>query len=148
MSIANGPGIKRGEEIPPLDRTAYMPTDPNAVNVIHTDDYAKKMGLRGALIGGSMLLSYILEMLFGYFGENWYRYGRIKVSYVGGGAVNGDVLTAHGLVQDIQPETDGMRYHLDVWVENQLGERIAVGKASCVPQQSPLHDGSGTGNGR
>lgn len=41
-----------GEEIPSLTKTAFMPIDPEARNVIHTDDYAKRFGLRGALVGG------------------------------------------------------------------------------------------------
>jgi hypothetical protein len=89
------PKTNVGQEIPSLAKTAYMPIDPNTRNVIHTDDYAKDFGMRGALIGGSTLLSYVLEMLFAYFGRNWFEHGRIKVSYIGGGAVN-DRLRARG----------------------------------------------------
>jgi hypothetical protein len=90
------------------------------------------MGLRGALIGGSTLLSYILEMLFNYFGEKWLYHGRINVNFIGGGAVNGDVVTAHGLVKAIENEEVGTRLKLDVWMENQTGARIVVGEASCI----------------
>ncbi len=126
------PPVKLGDEIPVLVKTAYMPIDPNARNVIHTDDYARDFGMRGALIGGSQLLSYILEMLYGYFGNNWYSQGRIKVSYVGGGAINGDVLTAHGRLREVQPEAAEERLWLDVWLSNQTGDRVAVGEASCT----------------
>ena len=88
MGKATSP-VKLGDEIPVLVKTAYMLIDPNTRNVIHTDDYARDFGMRGALIGGSTLLSYILEMLYGYFGDSWYNHGRIKLSYVGGGAING-----------------------------------------------------------
>ena len=123
---------KIGEEIPTLQKTAYMPIDPNARNVIHTDDYARGFGMRGALIGGATLLSYVLEMLYGYFGDRWYTQGRIRVSYIGGGAINGDVMTAHGLITALEPKDGGMRVALDVWMENQVEDKIVVGQASCV----------------
>ena len=98
-----------GEEIPDLTKTAFMPIDPQARNVIHTDDYAKRFGMRGALVGGSILLSYVLEMLYNYFGQNWLHHGKINVSFIGGGAINGDVLTAHGLVTSAKQEEAEMQ---------------------------------------
>lgn len=121
-----------GNEIPTLTKTAYMPIDPDTLNVIHTDDYARDFGMRGALIGGSTLLSYTLEMLYGYFGEKWLYHGKISVSYIGGGAINGDVVTVHGLVTAFEPEEAGTRIKLDVWMENQAQDKIVVGEASCI----------------
>ncbi len=123
---------KVGEEIPGLTKTAYMPIDPDGRNPIHTDDYAREHGMRGALIGGSTLLSYVLEMLYNYFGQNWLYQGKISVSFIGGGAVNGDVVTAHGAITSTEQEEAGIRIHLDVWMENQMGDKIVVGTASCI----------------
>ena len=124
--------LRAGEEIPSLTKTAFMPIDPEARNVIHTDDYAKRFGLRGALVGGSILLSYVLEMLYNYFGQEWLYHGKINVSFIGGGAINGDVLTAHGLVTSTESEETGTRLNLDIWMENQTGDKIVVGEASCI----------------
>ena len=124
--------LRVGEEIPGLTKTAFMPIDPEARNVIHTDDYAKRFGLRGALVGGSILLSYVLEMLYNYFGQKWLYHGKINVSFIGGGAINGDVLTAHGLVTSTEQEETGTRLNLDIWMENQTGDKIVVGEASCI----------------
>ncbi len=124
--------IRAGEEIPSLTKTAYMPIDPEGRNLIHTDDYARDFGMRGALIGGSTLLSYVLEMLYNHFGENWLYHGKINVSFIGGGAINGDVLTAHGLVTAAEQEKAGTRLKLDVWMENQDQARVVVGEASCI----------------
>jgi hypothetical protein len=125
--------INIGMEIPSLTKTAYMPIDPNTRNVIHTDDYARDFGMRGALVGGSTLLSYVVEMLYNYFGDSWFYHGKIKVSFVGGGAINGDIVTAHGQVSAVEPEAGGDRVILDVWLENQAQEKIVVGEASCIP---------------
>jgi len=124
--------VKVGEEIPSLTKTAYMPIDPDARNVIHTDDYAKEFGMRGALVGGSTLLSYVLEMLYNYFGQNWLYHGKIKTSFIGGGAINGDVITTHGLFTKVEPGDTGTRLKLDVWMENQNQDKIVVGEASCI----------------
>jgi hypothetical protein len=124
--------IKVGEEIPSLTKKAYMPIDPNARNVIHTDEYARDFGMRGALLGGSTLLSYVLEMLYNYFGQNWYYHGKINVSLIGGGAINGDIVTAHGVVKAIEKEEVNTRLKLDVYLENQMQGKIVVGEASCI----------------
>ena len=124
--------INIGEEIPNLTKTAYMPIDPNTRNVIHTDDYARDFGMRGALIGGSTLLSYVVEMLYNYFGDNWLYHGKIKVSFIGGGAINGDVVTSHGQVAAMEPEEAGDRITLDVWLENQAQDKVVIGEASCI----------------
>ena len=121
-----------GNEIPILKKNAYMPIDPKGRNVIHTDDYARDFGMRGALVGGSTLLSYVLEMLYKHFGPNWIEHGRIKVSFIGGGAINGDELTAHGQITAVEPEGNGTRTSLDVWLENQDQVKILVGQASCL----------------
>ena len=124
--------IPVGEEIPNLVKTAHMPIRDDERNIIHTEDYAKEFGMRGALIGGSTLLSYVLEMLFNYFGENWLYHGKIKVSFIGGGAINGDVVTAHGLVTAKEAENGNTRLTLDVWMENQKQAKVVVGEASCI----------------
>ncbi len=131
MTGVTGP-VRTGEEIPSLTKTAYYPIDPDARNVIHTDDYARDLGMRGALVGGSTLLSYVLGMLYNYFGQKWLYHGKISVSFIGGGVVNGDVVTSHGLVTAIEPEEGGTRLKLDVWMENQDGAKIVVGEASCI----------------
>ena len=124
--------LKIGEEIPNLIKNAYAPVEEGARNPIHTDDYAKQHGLRGALIAGSTLLSYVLEMLYSHFGEMWLHHGKINVSFIGGGAINGDVLTAHGVVKSVDQMDAGSRILLDVWMINQRGDKIVVGEASCI----------------
>ena len=42
----------------------------------------------------------------------------------------GDRLTVHGIVKDKQPDSGATRVVVEVWVENQNGEKTAVGHAS------------------
>lgn len=125
------PVTEIGSEIPSHTKTAVLPIDPEGLNPIHEDEYAKQYGLRGALVGGSTLLNYLLEMLYLYFGPGWFFSGKIKTSFIGGGAISGDVLTAHGCVTGKLEEQTGVRLELDVWLENQKAEKIVVGQASC-----------------
>ena len=128
--------IEIGMEIPALTKTAIYPIEEDARNPIHTNDYAKKYGMKGALVGGSTLLSYILEMLVDFFGQNWLTQGKIKVSFIGGGAINGDVVTAHGKIKQKEKQENGTLVTMDVWLENQKNENIVVGEASCIRPSS------------
>lgn len=123
--------LNPGDHIPGLTKTAFMPVETEARNPIHTEEYAKRYGLRGALVPGSTLLSYLLEMLYNTFGENWLHHGKIKVNFIGGGAVNGDLVTARGLVKSIDPRQSGSLVSLEIWLENRQGVKIVVGVASC-----------------
>jgi len=109
-----------------------MPGNREVINPVHEDEYAKQFGLRGALIGGTTLLGLVMEMLFLYFGQNWLYHGKIKTSFIGGGAIDGDELTAHGKIFGINSEQESPRVELEVWLENQNQEKIVVGQASCI----------------
>jgi len=127
-----GKNIQVGQEIPGLNKTAFMPIEEDARNPIHTEDYAKEHGMRGALVAGSTLLSYMLEMLYNTFGEKWLSHGKINISFIGGGALNGDQITVHGRAKSIEPQEGGDRIILDLWMENKNGVKIMVGEASCL----------------
>lgn len=122
-----------GEEIPTLTKKAYAHIDPQARNPIHTNDFARERGMRGALVGGSILLGYVMEMLYNYFGEKWLEHGKIKVSFIGGGALNDDTVVAHGVFKTIEQEAAGEKVTLEVWLDNQsTGNKIIVGEANCI----------------
>ena len=127
----NKENIQVGQDIPGLTKTAFMPIEEDARNPIHTEEYAKEHGMRGALVAGSTLLSYMLEMLYNTFKEKWLSHGKIKISFIGGGALNGDQVTVHGKVKSIEPLEGSDRITLDIWMENQNGIKIMVGEASC-----------------
>lgn len=127
-----GSNIKPGEEIQAFTKKVYVFSHPDARNVIHEDEYAKKAGLKGALVEGSKLISQALQMLYNHFGANWFEHGKINVSYIGGGAVNGDELTAHGRITESIKQANGIQQNLEIWVENQNQEKVVVGTASCL----------------
>ncbi|MCP4755709.1 MAG: hypothetical protein GY866_33005 [Proteobacteria bacterium] len=131
-SMQKSENPKPGDEIPDLTKAVYVAGKSDSRNVIHTDDYAEQYGLKGALVEGSTLLCQVVQMLFGHFGSNWFEHGRIKVSYIGGGAIDGEVLTARGRIKERLMEKDRTRQKLDIWLENRNREKILVGQASCL----------------
>lgn len=97
---------------------------------IHTDEeLAKASGMRKPIVPGSAFACYLSQMLFKAFRERWVEGGRLSVSFVRP-AFAGDTLTARGIVRERAVEGSTARLMLDVWVENQKGERVVVGKAS------------------
>ena len=124
--------LKEGQEIPSLTKIARMPEDREIINPVHEESYAKKIGLRGALIGGPVLLASVSEMLYKFFGQKWLTQGKIKINYIGGGALDGDRLLARGQISKVTTENGDRRIELEVWVEKENQEKIVVGQASCI----------------
>jgi acyl dehydratase len=98
---------------------------------IHTDDeVARQAGLPRAVCQGTQHMTYLSEVLKRFFGENWIRGGRLSVTFTGL-VMPGDVVTPRAIVREKVSETDGRRLSLEVWVENQRGEKVVVGTASA-----------------
>ena len=54
----------------------------------------------------------------------------MDVSFIGGGVVDGKTVTVKGIIKDKQMENSRIRLVLDVWMENEEGQKIIVGSAS------------------
>lgn len=97
---------------------------------IHTDDeVARKAGLPRALAQGRYPVGYLSEYLLDFFERGWILGGRIDVSLVKP-IFPGDTITIRGVVRDKVSDGKFTRIILDVWLENQDGEKATVGTAS------------------
>jgi acyl dehydratase len=97
---------------------------------IHTDDeVARKAGMPRALAQGRYPVGYLSEYLFDFFERGWIQGGRLDVSLVKP-IFPGDTITIRGVVRDKVREGAFTRITLDVWLENQNGEKATVGTAS------------------
>jgi acyl dehydratase len=97
---------------------------------IHTDDeVARRAGLPRALAQGRYPVAYISERLMEFFGLGWLQGGKLDVAMVKG-IYPGDTITVKGIVTEKQPEGAATRLLVDVWLENQDGEKVTVGTAS------------------
>ncbi len=128
--------IAIGQELPCLVKEvsqrridAYSGVRPRS---IHTDEaWAREKGFRTTLAQGMMSTAYVSEMLTRLLGAGFVKGGTMSVAFIKP-VYAGDRLTVRGVVKEMRPEGGGTRVVVDVWCENQHGEKTAAGNASGV----------------
>ena len=111
----------------PLDN---MPNWPE-IN-IHTDrDYARSVGLPDVNASGTQFEGMLAAMLLDVFGDHWYQSGVFNVKFIKMVFV-GDIITPKAKVLARHVDNGQTRYELEVWTENQNGEKTIVGTAECT----------------
>lgn len=126
--------IAEGQELPALEKEpsqrridAYSGVRPRS---IHTDeDWARQKGFRTTLAQGMMSTAYVSEMMTRFLGEGFVKGGTMSMAFIKP-VYAGDRLTVHGVVRELRPEDGGRRVVVEVWCQNQRGEKTAVGTAS------------------
>ena len=97
---------------------------------IHSDEaWARQKGFRGCLAQGMMSTAYVSQMMVKLFGPGFARGGTMSMAFVKA-VYAGDRLSVHGIIKDKQPDNGATRVVVEVWVENQHGEKTAVGHAT------------------
>ena len=88
--------------------------------------YAAETGLAAPIQTGEMSSAYIAEMCVNNFGRNFFTNARTVCKYVGSTLAN-EVITTHGVVAEKIPKGNGYRFKVDVWADNDAGEKKTVG---------------------
>ncbi len=97
---------------------------------IHTDEaWARKKGFRAPLAQAMMSTAYVSELMTRFLGAGFVKGGTMSMVFIKP-VYAGDRLTVHGVVKERRAETSGTRVVVEVWCENQDGEKTAVGTAS------------------
>ena len=97
---------------------------------IHSDEaWARAKGFRTTLAQGMMSTAYVSQMMIGLLGAGFVRGGTLSMAFIAP-VHAGDRLTVHGVIREKRPEGTGTRLVVEVWCENQLGEKTAVGTAT------------------
>ena len=133
MAITAGP-ITVGQTLPTLVKEigqrkidAYSGVRPRS---IHTDEsWARQKGFRAPLAQGMMSTAYVSEMMTQFLGAGFVAGGTMSMTFIKP-VYAGDRLTVHGVVTEVRPENGARRVVVEVWCENQHGEKTAVGTAS------------------
>ena len=120
-------GNRAGYEITGAVKTARMPPD---VGAVHDDRLAKSAGLEGGYIVNEYHFAQLTEMLLEYFGPRWLTHGEIEVKYIAP-LLEKDTFIPKARVIGEEPPGSG-RLTLEVWCENQHGQKLAAGRASCL----------------
>jgi acyl dehydratase len=97
---------------------------------IHTDEaWARTKGFRAPLAQAMMSTAYVSELMTRFLGEGFVKGGTMSMVFIKPVYV-GDRLTVHGVVKERRAEAAGTRVVVEVWCENQDGDKTAVGTAS------------------
>jgi acyl dehydratase len=123
-----------GQALPPLVKEvaqrkidAYSGVRPN---YIHSDEaFARKRGFRAPLAQAMMSTAYVSEMMTRFVGAGFVKGGTLSMTFIQP-VLAGDRLTVHGVVKERRPDAGRTRVVVEVWCENQHGEKTAVGSAS------------------
>ena len=92
-------------------------------NPIHWDpEVAEQMGLGGVIAHGMLSMGFLGQYVAGIAGPE--RVKRLRVRF-GAMVRPGDELTLRGSVREVE----GGRATIDVWAENQNGEKVTSGEA-------------------
>jgi len=131
MSIASRE-MQVGQEIPVFTKKAKLTVPPGGFpwGSPHNEVYAKSVGFKGALVPGVTTLAYVAESLLNFFGEGWVKGGKMEVSFIGGGVVDGDTLAVKGVIKEKVKEDSRVRLVVEVWIENAEGQKVVAGTAS------------------
>ncbi len=100
---------------------------------IHSDPAASKAAGIGAtpIASGRMVTAYVCETMHHVFGDDWLHSGVTDLVFIRP-VRGGDTITIHAAVREKVVVTNGTHVVVDVYAENQNGDRTAVGTASVV----------------
>jgi acyl dehydratase len=132
MSVAEAVAV--GQELPSLTKNmtqrridVYSGVKPRS---IHTDEaWAHQKGFRTTLAQGMMSTAYASELMTRLLGAGFLKGGTLSMAFIKP-VYAGDRLTVHGVVKETRPEGGRTRVVVEVWCQNQHGEKTAVGTAS------------------
>jgi acyl dehydratase len=115
-------GVKKKAAIQLMGSRLWGRFNPN-----HWDPvYAAETGLAAPIQTGEMSTAYLSEMCVNYFGRNFFTNARMTCKYVSSTYAN-EVITTYGVVRDKTPSGDGYRFKVEVWAQNDAGEKKTVG---------------------
>ena len=88
--------------------------------------YARETGLAAPIQTGEMSSAYIAEMCVNWFGADFFRNAKIVCKYIASTIAN-EIIETGGVVRDKTPKGNGFRFTVDVWAQNDAGEKKTVG---------------------
>ena len=129
--------VKVGDELPPLVKgpiqqiqlTRYAGASGD-FNPIHQDDeFAKAAGMGGVFAHGMLSMGFVGQAL-----TDWAGAGAVRKFGVRFAAIVRlkDVVTCRGRVLGKSSKDDVNLVDLEVWAENQKGEKVVTGKATVT----------------
>lgn len=128
--------LQPGEEAASVSRQMTLQEmilfEPEGERNIHTDDEtARAAGLPAAIAAGAQFVSYLFDMLYREYGFQSVPGATLDVR-IHAPVFAGDTVTARGRVTGSSEQDGARRVLLDVWCENQRGEKVVAGTAEVT----------------
>jgi acyl dehydratase len=101
---------------------------------LHTDAAAaeRDTGMKQPFASGRMSLGYACELMSRFVGLDLFsRRGAIDFKFIKP-VMPGDTITVHGRVSEVKPAPQGALVTVEIYCENQKGEKTSVGSSSAV----------------
>jgi len=129
--------VKVGDELPPLVKgpvrqiqlTRYAGASGD-FNPIHQDDeFAKAAGMGGIFAHGMLSMGFVAQSLTDWLGAGTVRKLGVRFTAL---VRPKDVVTCRGRVVATREDGGTHLVDLDVWAENQRGEKVVIGSATAA----------------
>ena len=127
-------GLKLSETVKTIDQNmidCYGKLNGDS-NTIHYDkEVAQQYGFPDTIAHGLMTFGFLSEVMTLAFGKGWVVGGRINLSFIAP-VHPGDTITARGAIKEKAAEGEGVRVTVEIWCENQTGNKVLAGDASAL----------------
>lgn len=99
---------------------------------LHADEEAaRREGLSAPVASAPTIFALVTRMMMTTFGGGWIQGGSLSLKMIKP-VYPTDFVTAKGHVTEKTEEPGRQRVHCEVWVENQAGQKVVVGRASAM----------------
>ncbi|MCA1828215.1 MAG: MaoC/PaaZ C-terminal domain-containing protein [Myxococcales bacterium] len=143
--------LRVGDDLPPLTKPAIdrvqivrYASSAGDFNRLHLDEpYAHQVGFPGLFAPGMLPMAFVGQLL-----TAWLRRGHVRklsARFIKIVWPN-DELTCHGRIAELRREGGACYADVELWAENQKGELVLRGIATCELYESP-QQGGGDGGG-
>ncbi len=143
--------LRVGDDLPPLTKPAIdrvqivrYAAAAGDFNRLHLDEpYAHQVGFPGLFSPGMLPMAFIGQLL-----TAWLRRGHVRKMSARFVKIvwPADELTCRGRIGDLRKESGACYADVELWAENQKGELVLRGQATCELYESP-QTGGGDGAG-
>ena len=142
--------LRVGDDLPPLTKPAIdrvqivrYAAAAGDFNRLHLDEpYAHQVGFPGLFAPGMLAMAFVGQLL-----TSWLRRGHVRK--LGARFIKivwpGDELTCRGRIAELRREGGACYADVELWAENQKGELVLRGSATCELYESPQAGGSDGG---
>src|SRR6202171_1711670 len=142
--------LRVGDDLPPLTKPAIdrvqivrYAASSGDFNRLHLDEpYAHAVGFPGLFAPGMLAMAFVGQLLSAWLGRGPVRKLSARFIKI---VWPTDELTCRGRIADLRKDAGACYADVELWAENQKGELVLRGQATCELYESPQNGGADTG---